>query len=213
MESRIFTRRRLIGAGLLAVVSAVLAACSRRTTSETTAGSSTSTSGAAGATTLAPTPPCGDDDAATPAQTEGPYFTPNSPEKADLAADVARRGTPLVLTGAVVTTGCRPVDRALVDVWHADDGGEYDNDGYRLRGHVFTDAQGRYRFDTIVPGLYPGRTRHYHVKVQAPGGPVLTTQLYFPGEPGNADDGLYRDELLLEMDRQNGAYTFVVADA
>ena len=68
----------------------------------------------------------------------------------------------------MLTRGCRPVERALVDLWHADDGGAYDNRGFRYRGHVFTDEQGRYRFRTILPGLYPGRTRHYHVKVQAP---------------------------------------------
>jgi hypothetical protein len=63
----------------------------------------------------------------------------------------------------------------------------------------------------IVPGLYPGRTRHIHVKVQAPDRPVLTTQLYFPGEPANASDGIFREELLLDMcgDRQ-GSFTFVL---
>jgi protocatechuate 3,4-dioxygenase beta subunit len=50
-----------------------------------------------------------------------------------------------------------------------------------IRGHVFANAEGRYHFRTILPALYPGRTRHYHVKVQAPEHPVLTTQLYFSG--------------------------------
>jgi len=63
------------------------------------------------------------------------------------------------------------------------------NTGYRLRGHQFTDEAGRYALETVVPGLYPGRTRHLHVKVQAPNQPVLTTQLYFPGQPSNATDG------------------------
>ena len=78
---------------------------------------------------------------------------------------------------------CRPVERALVDLWHADERGEYDTAGYRYRGHLFTDREGRYRFRTILPALYPGRTRHYHVKVQVPERPVLTTELYFPDEP------------------------------
>ena len=77
--------------------------------------------------------------------------------------------------------------------------GDYDNRGFRGRGHQFTDAQGRYRFVTIVPARYTGRTRHYHVKVQAANGPVLTTQLYFPGEPGNARDPLFRRELLMSV--------------
>jgi protocatechuate 3,4-dioxygenase beta subunit len=91
------------------------------------------------------------------------------------------------------------VARALLDFWHADDSGEYDNDGFRCRGHQYADSEGRYRLETIVPGLYPGRTRHIHVKVQAPHGPVLTTQLYFPSEPRNADDYLFRSDLLMAI--------------
>ena len=80
-----------------------------------------------------------------------------------------------------------------------DETGNYDNSGYKLRGHQFTDAEGRWWFDTIVPGLYPGRTRHFHIKVQAPGARVLTTQLYFPGEPDNARDRIFNQELSLDV--------------
>jgi protocatechuate 3,4-dioxygenase beta subunit len=102
------------------------------------------------------------------------------------------------------------VANALVDLWHADESGAYDNTGFRYRGHQFTDAAGRYRFETIVPALYPGRARHYHVKVQAKGGRLLTTQLYFPGEPGNRRDGLYRPELEMKTSKSEGAFDFVV---
>ena len=75
-------------------------------------------------------------------------------------------------------------------------------------------VQGRYRLETIVPGSYPGRTRHVHVKVQAPKGPVLTTQLYFPGEPGNASDPIFRRELVLRVregaDGRTAAFDFVL---
>jgi len=98
-----------------------------------------------------------------------------------------------------MTRSCRPVERALVDLWHADEHGDYDNSGFRYRGHLFTDSDGRYRFRTIMPALYPGRTRHYHVKVQAPQQSVLTTQLYFPNEPTNRRDGLFRRELLMRV--------------
>jgi protocatechuate 3,4-dioxygenase beta subunit len=91
------------------------------------------------------------------------------------------------------------VARAVVDVWHADDRGSYDNTGYRLRGHQLTDDAGRYRVETIVPGVYPGRTRHFHVKVQPPGGSVLTTQLYFPGEPGNQRDFIFDADLVMAV--------------
>ncbi len=150
-----------------------------------------------------PTPACGPGDVRTPAQTAGPYFKPASPSRASLL-EAGMPGTQIVVEGSVLTTGCRPISRALLDVWQADDGGVYDNAGYRLRGHLFTDDAGRYRLETIVPGHYPGRTRHLHVKVQAPNGPVLTTQLYFPGESANQQDGIFRPELVMKV-REAGA--------
>jgi protocatechuate 3,4-dioxygenase beta subunit len=158
---------------------------------------------------LAPTPSCEDGDEPTPRQTEGPFYTPRSPERSALR-EAGMRGTPVVLAGVVVTRSCLPVPGALVDLWHADDAGRYDNDGFRLRGHQFTNTQGRYHFETIVPGLYPGRTRHLHVKFQAPGGRVLTTQFYFPGEPGNERDGLFRPELLLSIEGDVARYVAVL---
>ncbi len=147
---------------------------------------------------LPPTPACHDGDAPTVKQTEGPFFKPRSPERGDLR-EPGLVGRPVALAGTVLTRSCRPVARALVDVWHADDAGDYDNKGFRLRGHVFTDGEGRYAFRTILPGLYPGRTRHYHVKVQAPGQKVLTTQYYFPDEPRNRTDGLFHRALVMRV--------------
>jgi protocatechuate 3,4-dioxygenase beta subunit len=147
---------------------------------------------------LAPTPECKDGDDVTAAQTEGPFFKPRSPQRADLR-EAGLGGKPVVLTGLVLTRSCKPLARALVDLWHADDKGDYDNRGFRCRGHVFTDDTGRYQFRTILPALYPGRTRHYHVKVQAPNRPLLTTQLYFPNEPANARDGLFQPALLMQV--------------
>ena len=145
---------------------------------------------------FAPTPECGDDDEPTPAETEGPYFKPRSPLRASLL-EAGTAGTRIVLAGRVFSRSCRPLPGVLIDFWHASGEGEYDNVGFKLRGHQFTDDTGRYRLETIVPGLYPGRTRHFHVKLQAPGSRVLTTQLYFPGEPRNRRDSLYRPELLM----------------
>ena len=93
---------------------------------------------------------------------------------------------------------------ALLDFWQADAKGQYDNSGFRLRGHQFTDADGRYRLRSVVPGVYPGRTRHIHVKVQPAGGRVLTTQLYFPGESKNRSDGLFRKALLVRTAKNAG---------
>ena len=213
LEHAIVSRRRLLVGGLALGVPALLVACSSNGGERTSRTPRTTNGSAGGApSTLAPTPACGDG-AQTQSQTEGPFYEPDTPEKADFTGDVSK-GTPIVLTGAVVTTDCRPVARALLDVWHADDDGEYDNDGYRLRGHLFTDDQGAYRLQTIVPGNYTGRTKHFHVKVRPPGGRLLTTQLYFPGERGNEQDSIFSPELLMAVqDRADGkdaTFTFVV---
>lgn len=218
------SRRNVVLAGLGAAAAAVLAACERNggdsgtgaaAQGATTVPSTTPAAApAAGASTtpLAATPECADDDDVTPAQTEGPYFKPNSPERTNIRADAG--GTKLLLTGTVVTTDCKPVGRALVDFWQTDAAGVYDNAGVGFRGHQFTDAQGRYQLEAVVPGLYPGRTRHVHVKVQAPGGRILTTQLYFPGEARNASDGIYRKECEVAMtdaaDGKKAIFTFVL---
>ncbi len=163
--------------------------------------------------TLQATPACPDADDETPAQTEGPFFKPRSPRRTSLR-EQGITGTPLVLAGQVLTRSCRPVAGALLDFWHADDKGVYDNAGFRLRGHQFADDAGRYRLETIVPGVYTGRTRHIHVKVQAPNGPVLTTQLYFPGEPRNQTDGIFNAKLLMAVRDGAGGrlatFTFVL---
>ena len=151
---------------------------------------------AAAAAPLTATPSIADDDDPTPALTEGPYFTPNSPRRRSIVPAKAR-GTRLTLTGRVLTTAGRPVPRVLIDFWQCDAAGVYDNSGYRFRGHQLTDARGRYSLLTVVPGLYTGRTKHIHVKVQAPRKPVLTTQLFFPGVAANRSDGIYTAECLV----------------
>lgn len=147
--------------------------------------------------TLEPTPPCDDHDE-TLAQTAGPFYTPDTPERASLLEE-GMAGARLILSGRVLTTGCAPIGGAILDFWQCDDAGQYDNVGYRLRGHQFTDENGNYRLETILPGLYPGRTRHIHVRVQGPGTSLLTTQLYFPDEPANASDGIFHPSLVVEM--------------
>ena len=161
------------------------------------------------ATTAYPQPlTCGQ---LTERQTEGPYFKTNSPERSSLLEKGASAPT-LVLSGMVLSAQCKPVAKALIDVWHCDERGEYDNSGFRYRGHLFSDAQGRWSLETIFPAEYPGRARHIHVKVQAPGRRVVTTQLYFPGD---RRDGLTRDSLLVRVARKEprrieGSFDFVV---
>jgi protocatechuate 3,4-dioxygenase beta subunit len=160
--------------------------------------------GGAEAGELPPTRACSDKGDPTPPQMAGPYFKPRSPERASLLTP-GTKGTKIVLTGVVLSTICQPVPGGLLDFWQCDSDGNYDTTGYALRGHQFTDADGRYRLETIVPAVYPGRTRHIHVRVQAPNQPVLTTQLYFPGEPGNDGDFLFRRDLLMAIQEQGNA--------
>jgi len=222
------SRRRVVLGALGAAAAAVLGACGRNgggeadsaaqgaptttTPAPTTAATPNTNAAPAAPTTLAATPECKDADDVTPAQAEGPYFKASSPERTNIRGDAG--GTKLLLTGTVVTTGCKPVARALVDFWQTDGSGNYDNAGYSFRGHQYTDAQGRYRLEAVVPGIYPGRTRHIHVKVQPPGGRILTTQLYFPGEARNASDGIYRKECEVAMtdaaDGKNATFRFVL---
>jgi protocatechuate 3,4-dioxygenase beta subunit len=208
------TRRRLLEIGLVALpAAALLQACggSGGGSSGGTEGSSGAPSGSGSNREV--TPACGTASELTPEETEGPFFSTGSPERTSLRED-GIVGTPLVVAGTVLSAGCDVIADAKLDFWHADDNGEYDNSGYRLRGHQFTDAQGAYRLETIVPGLYPGRTRHIHVKVQAPGNPVLTTQLYFPNEPDNAGDSLFQEVLLIgvvnEGNGRAGSFDFVL---
>jgi protocatechuate 3,4-dioxygenase beta subunit len=200
------SRRQLLVASAAAGASVVIAACGG---SED--GGQTAT--VAGRKSLPPTPGCGDP-GETPEQSEGPFFTPDSPQRTSLL-EPGVIGTSLVLSGRVLGTDCRPLPGALLDFWQADAGGRYDLEGDRLRGHQLTDRQGRYRLATVIPGLYPGRTRHIHVKAQPPGGDLLTTQLYFPGEPGNRSDGLFDPALLVQFtratDRTGARFDFVLA--
>ena len=147
---------------------------------------------------LEPTPAAGEKLGLTPEETAGPFFRPSSPLKTNFR-ESGITGSPVRLSGVILDRKARPIPGALLDFWHADGEGAYDLKGFRCRGHQFSDATGRYTLETVVPGLYPGRTRHYHVRLQAAHGPVLTTQLYFPGEAQNASDSLFRPDLLLKI--------------
>jgi protocatechuate 3,4-dioxygenase beta subunit len=209
------TRRRLLEGSTAVSVALVIGACADDDgggggASQTEVAPRTETERAR----LTPTPACDDGDEPTLSQTEGPFYTPDSPRRRSLL-DRGLEGERLAVTGLVVDTRCQPIPRALLDFWQADANGVYDNEGYRLRGHQFTDGRGRYGLETIVPALYTGRTRHIHVKAQRPGGEVLTTQLYFPGEPANRDDPIFDAELLMDVRRTGPArratFTFVLA--
>ncbi len=215
LSAKAVSRRPFFHISLILPIIFLTAACAGPASTTGSAGNSTAsplaTTGAQ-ATTLTPARTCSG--VATQPQTEGPFYKAGSPERTSLR-ETGISGTPLTVTGYVLSTTCQPVAHALLDFWQADSNGNYDNTGFRLRGHLYTDNQGRYSLNTIVPGEYSGRTRHIHVKVQAPGQPVLTTQLYFPGEARNDSDGIFSPELLMQVQQttngQLAAFNFIVA--
>ena len=141
----------------------------------------------------------------TPAQTEGPFYPVNLP--ADTDADLLRqggtayaKGQPCWLDGQVRGANGQPLAGAVVEIWQCDAAGHYRHPGdgdradpdFQAFGRVVADAEGRYRFRTIRPVAYSGRTPHIHVKVKQGRRTLLTTQLYVAGDPGNAQDFLWR---------------------
>jgi protocatechuate 3,4-dioxygenase beta subunit len=188
--------------------SAAPLATSTASASSAAAASSSTTATQATTAALACTAPA----AALVELTEGPYYKANPPQNAALrTANVS--GTPLTLTGYVVSKSCQPIASARLDFWQADGSGNYDNSGYTLRGWQLTDANGAYRLETVIPGLYPGRTEHIHFKVTV-NGKTYTSQLFFPGVSQNEGDSIYSSQMLVKLNSATspvtGTFTFVV---
>lgn len=160
-----------------------------------------------------PTPQCAEPGDATPSQIAGPYYKPEAPLRRDLRAS-GGAGEPMDLAGRVLDVRCRPLEGAVVEIWHADPQGRYDNQGFRLRGHQLADAEGYWAFDTLVTRHYAQRTAHYHFRVRHPGYRVLTTQLYFPDYPRNASDRMFDPRLVMRLARgtahRSGSFDFVL---
>lgn len=162
--------------------------------------------GAAAVAPLLPTPALAQDHKPTPRMTEGPFYPRSFPQ--DVDADLTRMGgrpaasgTPLEISGIVMDTSGKPRANARVEIWQCDAFGQYHHVGepqgsgdpnFQGYGAMTTDAQGRYRFRTIRPAPYPGRTPHIHFTVLENDRRRLTSQMFIEGEAGNARDGLYR---------------------
>jgi len=139
----------------------------------------------------------------TPPQAEGPYYKAGSPERNNITQGIS--GEKLVVSGYVYDKNCKPIPNAWLDFWQADSNGAYDNVGYKLRGHQYTDENGMYRLETIVPAAYESRPPHIHVKARAGSEPALTSQLYFPEQKQNQSDSIFNKALLMIFkDTKNG---------
>jgi len=150
----------------------------------------------------------------TPSVEEGPYYTPGSPERQSIA-NPDTPGTKLVVEGRVLDKSGNPIPHAWLDFWSADGKGHYDNEGFNLRGHQYADKNGRYRLETVRPHEYLFRAAHVHVKVRATeNSPVLTAQLFFPGERKNTTDPLFEKLTVMDVKDVEGGqkalFDFVV---
>ena len=145
-------------------------------------------------------------------QTEGPYYKANSPQRNSLIENGVQ-GDKVILSGYVFDQNCKPIPNLWLDFWQADVNGNYDNEGFKLRGHQFTDSNGKYTLATVIPGEYPGRTPHIHVKLRAnENSEIITSQLYFPDSSRNTTDTIFDSDLLVDLssDRQTANYNFKI---
>lgn len=113
----------------------------------------------------------------------GPFYEEGTPAITDLSGTEA--GTRIAMSGQVLDVECRPIAGASIEVWQADDGGDYHDD--RLRGTLTADGDGRFAFTSIMPGRYAQATglrpAHLHYRVSASGYRTIVTQIYFEGDP------------------------------
>lgn len=141
----------------------------------------------------------------TPSQAEGPFYPERMPMDSD--ADLLRngalaygKGRPAWVEGTVVDVDGQPVSGAVVEIWQCDEEGRYHHPGdggradpaFQGFGRMEVGRDGAYRFRTIRPARYSGRTPHIHFKVRLGPHDLLTTQMYVDGDPGNERDFLWR---------------------
>ena len=119
---------------------------------------------------------------------QGPFYTVGAPTLSGTnLAPSGEPGTPILISGRIRNLDCLEViPNTVLDIWHADAAGAYDNSGFHLRGKITSNSQGFYLFESVMPGKYLNgnqyRPSHIHFKITPPGYPTLTTQLYFAGD-------------------------------
>ena len=124
----------------------------------------------------------------------GPYFVEDAPIRT-VIAHPDEPGQRLFVSGRILQNNCEtPISGAMLEVWQANDAGCYsinlecntgnpENDEYNLRGKMFSNANGQYALETILPGNYASRPMHIHIKITTPDEEVLVSQIYFDSDP------------------------------
>ena len=140
----------------------------------------------------------------TPSETVGPFFHDAlSWPGAENLVQPETRGERIEIVGRVLDGDGQPVPDALVEIWQANAAGRYAHPedardkpldpAFSGFGRCATGSKGEYRFRTIKPVPYPGRTPHIHVMVKKDGRRLITTQIFVNGHPQNDRDGVLRD--------------------
>jgi protocatechuate 3,4-dioxygenase beta subunit len=142
---------------------------------------------------------------------KGPFYESDAPVGNDL--DIHdEKGVRLMVTGLVLDVDCNPIRNAVIELWHADTAGDYDDTAtMKYRGQFATDDKGAYWFRSIVPGRYLNgaefRPAHLHIKIWVDGIELLTTQLYFSGDPYNKNDDWYDVKREMAMTKTTDEWT------
>jgi catechol 1,2-dioxygenase len=117
----------------------------------------------------------------------GPFYKAGAPFQENVIPEGTGAG-PLRIEGKVMSECVNPVQDAIVEIWNADENGDYDtSEAFHFRGRFQTSGDGSYRFVTIVPGRYLNggtyRPSHIHFRITAPGHQELVSQIYFTDDP------------------------------
>jgi protocatechuate 3,4-dioxygenase beta subunit len=154
----------------------------------------------------AQTLPCVLDVKATPAVSRDASYRTGAPPRTSIVGP-GQKGIPLEVTGVVAGLSCGPIAGAVLEFWQPDAAGAYDPTGFNLRGRQMTDAGGRYRLTTIVPGTSGSRAPSIGVHVVVERKAELWTAIFFPGQRANARDARFKDELLVKLGGSAGKRT------
>ena len=134
----------------------------------------------------------------------GPYYFENAPFRSTVA-HINEPGQRLFISGSIKQSNCENfISGSLIEIWQANDAGCYgiveecetgnpENDYFNLRGKFFSNSDGYYSFESILPGYYGSRPRHIHIKITTPDGIELISQLYFENDPFCENDSWCQD--------------------
>ena len=134
----------------------------------------------------------------TPASTAGPFYKPGAPFR-NFLREQSSKGIPLSVFGKVIDGSGKPLNDAIIEIWHTNPDGAYDQTGYQYRASIRVSTNGEYNFETFLPGAYGGRAQHIHYQITVPQNRKLITQLYFNSDPmfeGNPEKNYHKDPII-----------------